>query len=134
MILNLKDSEEAAVWKQCEKKRMLDYKTMYQEDVFVKQECPRNGQRPFFSPKTVTLIFYLDRWPELCYQQDGLVTGYTHVKNKRPNSYQSQDVANVFFFFFADKQTDRRTNGHAKNYLTPIYRLVGGHKNKHKIV
>ena len=36
---------------------------------------------------------------------------------KPPNCYQSKGMTNVKVF--ADKQTDARTNGHAKNYTPP---------------
>ena len=41
---------------------------------------------------------------------------YTHVKYDGPNSYQSTDMASINFF--ADKQTDGRTNGEVKNYMS----------------
>ena len=45
------------------------------------------------------------------------------MKYEGPNFYQSKDMANVKVF--ADKQTDKWTNGQAKNYMTPIYRCGG---------
>ena len=43
------------------------------------------------------------------YQHEGLVTRYTHMKYEGPSSYQSKDMANVKVF--ADKQTNKRTDG-----------------------
>ena len=40
--------------------------------------------------------------------------------NMKPNSYQSEDMANVKDF--ADKQTDRPTNGRVKTICIRIYR------------
>ena len=42
---------------------------------------------------------------ELVTNRKFLVTRYTYVKHKGPNSYQSKDMANVKVF--ADKQTDK---------------------------
>ena len=42
---------------------------------------------------------------------------------KAPNSYQSKDMANVKVL--GDKQTDRWTNGWAKNYMPLIYQCGG---------
>ena len=78
-------------------------------------------QRPFFS-KSVTMIFDLDWWPWAWYQQNGLVTRYTHMKYEGPKSYHSQCKS---FCGQTNGQMNARTSGQAKNYMPSIYRCRG---------
>jgi hypothetical protein len=45
------------------------------------------------------------------------------VKYESPITYHSKDMTNVKVF--ADKQTDKQTDGQAKNYMPPIFRYGG---------
>ena len=80
--------------------------------------------------KTVTSIFDLDldRRPLTWYQQEGLVTRYTHVKYAGPNSYQSKDMANVKVF--VDKQNYKRTDRQTDGLKTICPRSIDAGKNK----
>jgi hypothetical protein len=45
------------------------------------------------------------------------------MKYESPVIYHSKDMANVKVF--ADRHTDRLTDGQAKNYMPPIFRYGG---------
>jgi hypothetical protein len=45
------------------------------------------------------------------------------MKYESPITYHSKDMTNVKVF--ADRQTDRQTDGQAKNYMSPIFRYGG---------
>ena len=76
----------------------------------MKQKCTRNSH--FL--KIVTLIFD--------HKQKGLVTRYTYVKHKGPNSYQSKGMANVKVT--EGKQTDKKTDGQTDRLKTICPRSI----------
>jgi hypothetical protein len=51
------------------------------------------------------------------------------MKYESPITYHSKDMANVKKFLQTDRQTDRLTDGQAKNYMPPIFQN-GGIKKK----
>jgi hypothetical protein len=56
---------------------------------------------------------------EIWYQKKGLAIRNTHMKYESSITCHSKDMANVVVF------ADRQTDGHAKNYMPPIFRYRG---------